>query len=168
MSANNTFSFAPIGLRAANSTMIARYGPWLDYMLTVTFNDAAAYSPQSEEHVHTQLRHMRCTLNSATWKNRTQFNDKCKIIFIPIIEGARDDKRIHAHILLGNVKDRMHVIQYVQNYIPRSNWLAPRFDLTSIYDADGVAWYTAKETAFKNIDAVAWELASIPRPLLPR
>lgn len=136
-------------------------------MLTVTFNEAGPGLQPSEAQVHEQIRHMLCTLNSATWKNKTRFNDKCKIIFIPVVEGACTSTRIHAHILLGNVKNRQHVIQYMQNYIPRSKWLAPRFDLTDVYDADGVAWYLAKEAGRINADAVAWQLASIPKPLMP-
>ena len=111
---------------------------------------------------------MQCALNTATWHHNGQFNAKCKIIFVPIIEGVCTSTRIHAHILLGNVKSKEHVSQYIQNYIPRSYWLAPRFDLTDIYDADGVANYLAKESGRMNVDAVAWQLASIPKPLLPR
>lgn len=155
-------------LRAANTTMIARYAYWTDYMLTVTFKEVSPGQQPSEAQVHAQLRHMQCTLNATTWGNRSKFNEKCRIVFIPIIEGARTSTRIHAHVLLGNIGNKSRVNEYVQNYIPRSRWLAPRFDLSDVYDADGVALYLAKETGRVNLDAVAWQLASIPKPLLPR
>ena len=148
--------------------LLARYANFANYMLTVTFNNVTPWQQPSEDQIHVQIRHMQCTLNASIWHNRTKFNPKCKILFLPIIEGANSSTRIHAHILLGNVKSREHVIQYVQNYIPRSRWLAPRFDLKDVYDGDGVACYLTKETARYNTDAVAWQLASIPKQLLPR
>jgi len=137
-------------------------------MLTVTFKAGKEGLMPSEEQVHAQLRHMQCTLNTKVWKNRTRHNAKCQILYIPIVEGASTSTRIHAHILLGNVKGRALVEDYMQQYIPRSNWLAPRYNLREVYDADGVAWYLAKETAGNNEDAIAWQLAAIPKPLLPK
>lgn len=155
-------------LRHANRRMLTRYAHWADYMLTVTFKASSAGAMPSDEQVRAQLRHMQCTLNKQVWKNRTRYNAKCQILFVPVIEGANTSTRIHAHVLLGNVKNRAMVLDYMHAYISRSNWLAPRFDLREVHDADGVAWYLAKETAGVNADAVAWEIAAIPKPLLPK
>jgi hypothetical protein len=155
-------------LRHANAWLLARYAQWADYMLTVTFRPGKSGQMPDVGQVHAQIRHMSCTLNSAIWRNRTRFNDKCQILFIPVIEGANSTTRIHAHILLGNVKEKQNVDDYMQTYIPRSYWLAPRYDIREIYSADGLSWYLAKETDVWNDDAIAWQLASIPKPLLPR
>ena len=156
-----------VRLRTANARLLTRYAHWSSHMLTVTFKGATMGSMPSTEQVHAQLRHMQATLNSKVWKNKTQQNDKCRILFIPVIEGTNTSTRIHAHILLGNVKSNALVQEYIREYIPKSNWLAPRYDIRDVYDGDGVAWYLAKEVACANADAVAWQLASIPRPLMP-
>ena len=154
-------------LRHANRRMLTRYAHWPDYMLTVTFGKLHTNAMPNEEQVCDQLRHMQCTLNTKVWHNRTRFNQKCKILFIPIVEGARTETRIHAHILLGHVQSRELVEEYITNYIPKSRWLRPTYDLQDVHDADGIAWYLSKETAGKNVDAVLWQIASIPSPLIP-
>lgn len=155
-------------LRHANARMLNRYMPWMDYMLTITFGKGNLQTLPNVDQARQQVRHLGRTLNAAVWSNRTKFNDKCQILFVPVIEGAWTSTRIHAHILIGNVKSAGIVNEHMRDYVHRSNWLAPRYDLREIYDADGIAWYLAKETHNVNEDAIAWELASIPKPLLPR
>lgn len=159
-------------LQHAHAGMLRHYARLSNYMLTVTFQENAmgeqrAGQMPNEEQVHTQLRYLSWTLNSAVWHNKTKFDDNCKILFVPVVEGANSAKRIHAHILLGNVKAKQIVVDHMQKYIPRSRCLAGRYDLTDIYDADGIAWYLTKEIPFWNEDAVAWQLASIPPQFEP-
>lgn len=161
------FSAPAATLRHANARMLNRYMPWVDSMLTITFGKTNLHALPGPEQARAQLRHLGATLNGAVWGNRTKFNPKCQILYVPIIEGVTTSTRIHAHILLGNVKSLDAVHQHMRSYIPRSNWIAPRYDLTAIYDADGAAWYVAKEAHKLNEDAIAWEIASIPQPLRP-
>lgn len=157
----------PITLRHAHARMLNRYMPWIDYMLTITFGkDNLAVLPRYDQAL-AQVRHLTTSLNSTVWGNRGRFNYKCQILSVSVVEGATTITRTHAHILLGNVKSAAIVEQYLHRYIPRSQWLAPRHDLREVYDVDGVAWYLAKEAHNINTDAIAWEIASIPRPLLP-
>lgn len=165
---NNNSSLPIATLRHANSRMLNRYIPWMDYMLTITFGKGNMNTLPNAEQVHRQLRHLKSTLNRSVWSNQGRFNDKCSILYVPIIEGKHTSTRIHAHILLGNVKSRCCVDMHLSKYIPQSDWIAARYDLRNIYDPDGIAWYLAKETHRINVDAIAWELASIPKPLLPR
>ena len=164
---NLKFEVPAATLQHANARMLNRYMPWIDSMLTVTFGKTNLQVLPSYAQALTQVRHLGVSLNSAVWSNKGRFDAKCQILYVPIIEGARTAGRIHAHILLGNVKSSAHVLNHLQSYVPASNWLAPRFELKDIYDADGISWYVAKETHERNKDAIAWEIALIPKPLLP-
>jgi hypothetical protein len=163
------FQPQPATLQHANARLLRRYADWADYMLTVTFKPGAFGQMPNIDQVHAELRYLSCTLNAAIWHNKTRFNEKCQILFIPVVEGAKSETRIHAHILLGNVKDKQTVDDFMQNYVRcKARWLAERYDISEVTNADGVCWYLAKETNRENEDAVAWQLASIPKQLLPR
>jgi hypothetical protein len=155
-------------LQHANARMLNRYAPWLDYMLTITFGKENLQLLPDEENAKKQLRHLCSTLNWAVWGNRTRKNNKCQVLYVPIFEGGTDIKRLHAHILIGNVRSIDVVQHHMQTYIPRSNWLAPDFNIKEIYAADGASWYVGKELNKLNDAAVAWDIAVIPKPLLPR
>jgi len=154
-------------LQHAHAGMLRDYARLADYLFTVTFRANSEGELPSESQVHAQLRHLCSTLNSAVWHNETRFDENCKILFVPVVEGANSAKRIHAHILLGNVKAKQIVVDHMQTYTRRTKFLADRFDLREIYDADELAWYLAKEINYWNEDAVAWQLASIPPQYLP-
>ncbi|MDP4299706.1 hypothetical protein [Leptothrix discophora] len=162
------YSPQPATLQHANARMLNRYMPWMDYMLTITLGKTYDLSLEpTYEQARDQLRHLGRTLNSAVWGNRSKYNDKCQVLYIPAIEGAVGNKRIHAHILIGNVKSRAELDAHLRSYIPRSHWLLPRYDVAEIHDGDGIAFYVAKETAGLNQGAIDWQLASIPKPLMP-
>ena len=164
---NDNFSASIATMRHANTRMLNRYLPWIDYRLDITFGKAydLCLLP-SQEQANAQLRHLRTTLNCAIWSNRWKFDDKCNILFIPILEGAKGAKRIHAHILLGNVKSQCAVLEHLNHYLPKSRWCLPRYELHTKYD-DGVTWYVTKETNSINHAAINWNEALIPRPLMP-
>lgn len=163
----NTFQPRVATLRHASSRMLNRYAQFADYFLTITFReDARGYLPNDEQ-VHVQIRHMLCTLNSKVWKYKAKLHKRYQILFIPIVEGQKTITRTHVHILLGNCKSAELVHEYMRDYIPRSNWLALRYDLRDVYAFDGLTWYVAKEVDRYNDAAVAWELAGIPPRLLP-
>lgn len=164
---NNNYSAPLATVRHANARMLNRYLPWIDYRLDITFGKAYDLRVEpSIEQATAQLRHLGATLNCAVWGNRWKFDDKCNILFIPVVEGAQGAKRIHAHILLGNVKSRDVVTDHLRRYLPKSKWCLPRYELHDAYD-DGLTWYVTKETVNVNHDAIDWVTASIPRPLLP-
>jgi hypothetical protein len=155
-------------LRHANTRMLNRYMPWIDYMLNITFGKLHDLSAEpTYEQASAQIRHLGATLNSEIWGSKSKFNAKCRILYVPIIEGAKDSKRIHAHILVGNVKSRSDLDAHMRSYIPRSQWLLPRYTVSEQYDQDGLGFYAAKETNAVNCDAIDWTLASIPAPLMP-
>jgi hypothetical protein len=155
-------------LKHANRRLLSRYTDWASYMLTVTFEGFGhSYTP-TEDQVRMQIRHLQCCLNSHIWKNRTKREPKARILAIPVIEGARTSTRIHAHILLGNVKSKEHVHEFMLGYIPKARYLAKRYDIRDVYEHDGLSWYLSKETGTVNPDAIAWEIASIHPALLPK
>jgi len=148
--------------------MLNRYMPWVEYMLTVTFGKKYDLSLEpTYAQAQAQVRHLGATLNSAIWGNKSRFNDKCRVLYVPIIEAATSAKRMHAHILLGNIKSNAKFDDHMRSYIPRSQWLLPRYDVKDVYDTDGVSWYVSKETHVLNTEAVDWCSASIPKPLMP-
>ena len=153
----------------ANSRMLNRYMPWVEYMLTVTLGKAHDFALEpTYEQALSQLRHLGMTLNGAVWGNKTRYNDKCQIVYIPVIEGAHaEHQRIHAHILIGHVTSRDAVHEHMTDYVGRAKWLLPRYELTDKYDDDGLAWYITKETTDKNHHGIEWQIASIPKPLMP-
>ena len=164
----NTSSTPLATLQHRNARMLNRYMPWVDYMLTVTFGKAYDLSLEpTYEQARAQVRHLGATLNSAIWGNKSKFNDKCRVLYVPIIEGAHGNKRIHAHILVGNVKSRAELDAHMRSYIRRSQWLLPRYEVKEMYDSSGLAWYVSKEADGINCEAIEWCLASIPKPLMP-
>lgn len=164
----NSFIAPRATLQHAHARMLSRYMPWVDYVLNVTFGKSYNLSLEpSYEQAQAQVRHLGTTLNSAIWSNRSRFDSKCQVLFIPVIEGAKDGKRIHAHIMVGNVQSRDKLDAHMRSYIPKSQWLLPRYTIVDKYDGDGQGWYASKETPLQNQDAVEWTIASIPRPLMP-
>ena len=164
----NSFLPPRATLQHAHTRMLSRYMPWVEYMLTVTFGKSYNLSLEpTYEQAREQVRHLGQTLNSAIWGNRSKFDDKCRVLYIPVIEGAKDSKRIHAHILIGNVLTKENLDAHMRRYIPKSRWLLPRYAIADKNDGDGLAWYAAKETSRQNHDAIEWIIASIPEPLKP-
>jgi hypothetical protein len=155
-------------LQHANTRMLNRYMPWIQYMLTITFGKDNLRLLPDQESASKQLRHLGQALNSSVWGHRSRKNAKCNILFVPIVEGGTDTKRIHAHVLIGNVKCDTEVRRFMQGYIPRSYWLASDFDVRPVSMADGLAWYVGKELNYINDAAIAWDIAAIPKPLRPR
>jgi hypothetical protein len=154
-------------LQHATQRMLNRYAPWMDYMLTITFGKVNLNWLPDEENARKQVRHLGAALNYAIWGNKSRKNAKCNILYLPVLEGGTDIKRIHAHILLGNVKSDAEVRRFMQGYIPRSYWLAPDYDVKPIHMTDGACWYVGKELNYVNDAAIAWDIAAIPKPLLP-
>ena len=155
-------------LRAANATFVDHYAQWASYMLTLTFAEHKNYSVPGIVQIDNLLQHLKATLNWATWKKRTKHNAKAKILYIPIVEGLNSSKRTHIHILLGNVRNKQHLDQFVATYISSSSLLGTRYDIKDIYSADGIGWYLTKETQQINTEAVRWNTALIPSALIPR
>jgi hypothetical protein len=155
-------------LQHATARMLNRYAPWLDYTLTITFGKASLHLLPNEEDAKKQVQHLGKALNSAIWGHKSRKNVKCNILYVPVIEGGTDIKRIHAHILLGNVKSDAEVHRFMRGYIPKSNWLAPDYHVRPVGDSDAACWYVGKELNWINDCAIAWDIAAIPKPLLPR
>lgn len=155
-------------LQHATTRMMNRYAPWMDYMLTITFGKGNLHLLPNEENAMKQVRHLGQALNSAIWGHKSRKNVKCNILFLPAIEGGTDIKRVHAHILLGNVKSDAEVHRFMDGYISRSYWLAPDYDVKPVSMSDGACWYVSKELNWINDGAIAWDIAAIPKPLLPR
>lgn len=155
-------------LQHASARMLNRYAPWMDYTLTITFGKDKLHWLPDEENARKQVRHLGLALNSAIWGHYTHKNPKCNVLYVPVLEGGTDIKRIHAHVLLGNVKSEAKLHTFLQGYIPRSHWLAPDYQVRSIYAVDGACWYHSKEVNTLNDAAIAWDIAIIPKPLRPR
>jgi len=155
-------------LQHASARMLNRYAPWMEYMLTITFGKGNLQLLPDEENAKKQVRHMSQALNSAIWGHKSRKNERCNILYVPIIEGGTEIKRVHSHILLGNVKSDAEVHCFMRGYIPKSNWIAPDYDVTPVNMTDGACWYVSKELDSINDAAIAWDIAAIPRPLLPR
>ena len=164
----NSFLPPRATLQHAHARMLNRYMPWVNYVLNITFGKSYDLSLEpTYEQAQEQVRHLGRALNSAIWSNRSKFNEKCQVLYIPVIEGAKDNKRIHAHIMVGNVQTKEKLDAHMRSYIPKSRWLLPRYTIADKYDGDGQAWYGSKETSRQNADAIEWTIASIPKPLMP-
>jgi hypothetical protein len=155
-------------MRGANATMLDHYAQFATHVLTLTLRDNKFDDAPSVNAVEKQIGHIKATLNWHVWGKRTKRNAKAKILFIPILEGANGNKRMHLHILLGNIKSAEHVNAYLQDYIPASRHLARRHTLDEIYAIDGLNWYLTKETQHINADAIRWQSALIPAALIPK
>lgn len=155
-------------IRAANATMLDHYASWAKCMLTLTFRDHHNFVAPNAAQIDQLLKHFAVKLNYATWKTRTKHNVKAKILYVPVVEGINGNKRVHMHILLGNVMCDADLRVFVTTYIRGSSQLGHRYDLRDIHDADGISWYLTKETKNINAEAVRWERAWIPAAIIPK
>jgi hypothetical protein len=137
-------------------------------MLTLTFRDHNNFVPASAEQIDRLIKHFAVSLNWATWKTRTKYNAKAKILYVPVVEGLNSNKRVHIHILLGNVLSEQDLRAFIATYIRESSLLGHVYDLRDIHAADGISWYLTKETYNINADAVRWEAAWVPAFLIPK
>jgi hypothetical protein len=159
---------ASTSVRCANATMLGHYAQWASHMLTLTFEDDAKGNTPNEKAIACLVRHLQAALNYATWRKRSKYNPKANILSIPVIEGMKGNKRVHVHILLGNIRDVHQVHAFIRAYIYKSWELGPKYDITEVTAVDGISWYLTKETQRINTDAVRWELALIPSTLIPK
>ncbi|MFY3094003.1 hypothetical protein ACOTHT_20035 [Achromobacter xylosoxidans] len=151
-----------VELQHATSTMLNRYATFASYFLTLTMRDGVG-----ERAAFAAIRIFIARLNYAVHGRRSRkakTRDKCQIVAIPVIEGLSGNKRVHAHVMLGNIPGR--TLEQVRTLVERM-WdtvpnAQPRIDLEAITDAEGTAFYMAKEVGFCNDDAVGWNIASIP------
>jgi hypothetical protein len=175
-------------IQTASNLMIERYGAWITHMLTLTMLEtktgthvaqtgwnAGAVTHYEQEITSTaackSVRYFIECLNYELHGRRTRRaknKHKCRIVAIAAIEGQNGNKRMHAHLLLGNIPD--HKLDGLEETIRRvwrkAKWSMQRMELKTVYDSDGAAYYLAKEVGFINDDAVNWEISSIPRILL--
>lgn len=175
-------------LQASNQFFIARFSPWITHMLTLTLHESkkgkhvinegwakgAVNSYESDVNEKAALSSIRYFVTALNYKlygrktKRESTKNCCRIIAIPVLEGVNGNKRLHIHILLGNVpkNEEEDLEQIIRDVWSDSKWGMPRMKLDEIYDDDGVAFYLAKEVGYLNNDAVCWELASIPGRLI--
>lgn len=155
-------------LLGANAFMLEHYAQFASHVLTMTISSYRDGSMPSIEHMDSQLRHIKATLNWHIWGKRTKKNARAKILFIPVLEGTTTCAREHFHIVLGNVVDATQVHTFVKDYIPKSKCLARRYKLDPVYAHDGLSLYLAKETSGMNMDAIRWQSSLIPSALIPK
>ena len=121
----------------------------------------------TEAKARSSIRYFIEALNYKLYKKKTRKNKTkqcCRIVALPILEGATGNKRMHFHVLLGNLpaESLENLEQTIQEVWAGTKWGMARMDLTERYDADGISYYLAKEVGFRNNEAVLWEQASIP------
>ena len=173
-----------IQLQAANRYMLERYSIWTTHVVTLTLLDRKAgtkvidrgwakgainnYETElTEAKARSSIRYFIEALNYKLYKKKTRKNKTkqcCRIVALPILEGATGNKRMHFHVLLGNLpaESLENLEQTIQEVWAGTKWGMARMDLKEIYDADGIAHYLAKEVGFRNNEAVCWQEASIP------
>ncbi|WP_423680487.1 hypothetical protein [Undibacterium sp. WLHG33] len=156
-------------LQNSTEQMIGRFGSFATHMLTLTINDKTNWNI-SEIAVKKALKYFVVTLNFKMWKHASRKPDtkaKCQIIAIPVCEGMKSQKRVHVHILLGNIPE--HEIPKLDATISeiwaKTSIGLERMCLDRLHDLDGAVFYLAKEVGYINNDAVDWEVASIPSVL---
>lgn len=153
---------------AANTTFVDHYAQWASHMLTLTFKDNSSGKLPNIAQIDRLLSHIKATLNWAIWKKRTKHNAKAKILFVPIVEGLNGNRRVHLHILLGNIICVSKVHQFITSYIAGSSILGVHYDIREVNFVDGLSWYVTKETYNVNAEAVRWCSALIPIALIPK
>lgn len=156
-------------LQDSTEQMIGRFGSFASHMLTLTMNDKTNWN-LSEVAVKKAIKYFVVALNFKMWRHASRKDKtraKCQIIAIPVCEGLKSRKRVHVHILLGNIPDTE--IPGIETTIieiwEKTRIGLERMCLDQIHDLDGVAFYLAKEVGYINNDAVDWEIASIPSVL---
>lgn len=155
-------------LQREHQHLLNRYTTFASHMLTLTMKDDIS--------VHAARSAVRYFITKLNWEmhgNRSRAartKSKCRIIAIPAIEGQNGNKRIHAHLIIGNIPTERneHLGKTIQGIWNSTAGNMPRFDLTPLYDIDGASFYLAKEVGYINNDAIAWDLASIPSVLYTR
>lgn len=175
-------------LQAANMYLVNKFSDWVTHMLTLTMYErkAGAYvieegwakgaintyeSEIDEIKARNLVRYVVEALNYRNYKKKgrkQRYKNCCRILAIPVLEGVNGSKRMHVHLLLGNLATNQleRIKQDVAEILEKTEWGMRRFKLDETYCAEGAAYYLSKEVGFCNNDAVCWELASIPGRLL--
>jgi len=175
-------------LQYATQFMIERYSAWYTHMLTLHLLDTKectyiksggwskgaiqrTSSELTDDAAKSSLRYFIEVLNYKLHGRKTRkkrYKDKCRILAIPVFEGAKNNKRRHFHILLGNVpQDKLVDLEKtIADCWADTKWSMAGIKLEEIYNADGAAFYLRKEVGYCNDDAVLWEFASIPNRLI--
>lgn len=171
-------------LQGANRYMLERYSGWVTHVVTLTLLDKKAGTSVisrgwakgainnfeadiTETKARSSIRYFIEALNYKLYKRQTRrakTKNCCRIVAIPILEGANGNKRMHFHVLLGNLPANTlgDLERTIQDVWAETKWGMRRMDLKEVYDADGLAYYLAKEVGYRNNEAVCWEQASIP------
>lgn len=175
-------------LQHATYRMLEGYAEWCSHALTLTMHDTkngthvirsgwakgaiskyeAQITPAAAE---ASLRYFIEALNYKLWGRRTRnpiYSNRCRIVAIPVLEGMNGQKRLHAHLIIGNIpKEKLSIFEDVARAIwAQSKWGMARMEFREIYDTSGAGYYVAKEVGYINDDAVRWNIASIPRRLI--
>jgi len=152
-------------LQLSNQVLLARYAGFASHMLTLTMEDGISSSK-----ARSSIRYFIKYLNWEMYGRKTQkekTRSKCQIIAIPAIEGLMGQKRIHAHIVIGNIPTaKWKTLEMsIREVWKSTKYSMDRMCLDPLHDADGAAFYLCKEVGFINDDAVGWDIASIPSVL---
>ena len=171
-------------LQAATGGMLQRYGDWCTHMLTLTLldNKKTTYIKRTgwdkgavqhydydltDDAAKSSIRYFIEKLNYVMYGRRRRmkrYKNVCKIIALPIYEGAKSTKRRHFHVLLGNIpaSQLAKLRKTISDTWMTAKWAMKRVDVKEIHDIDGIAHYLQKEIGYCNDEAVLWERASIP------
>ena len=175
-------------LQAAGQYLVERYGAWATHMLTLTFTDmkrggyviqggwakGAVNSYEYELTAEAAMDSVRYFVEALNYKcfgrktRKQRTKNVCRILAIPVLEGLNSCKRVHTHILLGNIPVHMltRLEDTVQEIWANTKWGMRRMQLDELHDLDGAAHYLTKEVGYINDGAVCWEHASVPGRLL--
>jgi len=156
-------------LQNSTEQMIGRFGSFASHMLTLTMNDKTNWN-LSETAVKQAIKYFVVSLNFRMWghaSRKDKTRAKSQIIAIPVCEGLKSQKRVHVHMLLGNIPDaEIPALEATILEIWRKTSIGlERMCLDPLHDLDGAVFYLAKEVGYINNDAVDWETASIPSVL---
>ena len=172
-------------LRLATRLMIENYyGAWLTHVVTLTMFECKKGSTITsegwakgavnafeiaitEKGALATIRYFVEALNYKLYKRKTRkarYKNCCRIIAIPVLEGVNGDKRMHIHILLGNLPSitAAELETAIKDVWAKTKWGMGRIQIDELHDIDGAAFYVTKEVGFSNNDAVCWKQASIP------
>lgn len=156
-------------LQSSTEQMIGRFGSFASHMLTLTMNDKLNWN-LSENAVKQAIKYFVVALNYRIWghaSRKDKTKARCQIIAIPVCEGLKSQKRVHVHMLLGNIPEaKIPALEAtILEIWAKTRIGLERMCLELVYDVDGAVFYLTKEVGYINNDAVDWETASIPSVL---
>ena len=170
-------------LRKAYVKTMSHYSPYLTHAVTLTFKAKALIKPQvfnkcseykewrflNEEIAEASIRYFYARLSYIAFgKNSKKNSTKAhsKPLMIASIEQGHIKKRLHAHLVIGNLPRDIDICNSIQRAWFDCDFAYKQINIKPLFNAEGWLTYISKEVDIGNIDALRVQSICEPQSYL--